>query len=71
MSFIDSYSAALVELESGGWDNIPDKYVIKILSSALQELINRNYDIGCNEYAITNIPVYTEEHKIIEFGGVA
>jgi hypothetical protein len=71
MSFVTNYSAALIELESGGWDDIPDQYVLEILNSVVQELIKRDYDVGCNEYVITDIPVSSIENKIVEFGGVA
>jgi hypothetical protein len=71
MSFITDYSSALVELESGGWDDIPDEYVLEILNNTLQELLNRGYEIGCQEYSIDSLPTNDEIQKIVEFNGRA
>ena len=71
MSFVTNYSAALVELESGGWDDIPDEYALEILNNTLQELLKRGYEIGCQEYLIDSLPNSNEDKKTIDFYGKA
>jgi hypothetical protein len=59
--------AALVEWESGGLNDIPDKNLCEFLSEIMVELQNRGYEMSCEEYVIYGSPNCSSNDKTINF----
>lgn len=65
------YWQALVELESGGYEDISDEHVLMLLTKTVEELQRRQYEISCEEYVVVGVPNTNEGNRTIVFDGRA